>query len=99
MIEILEKGVNMFKVNNKNTRTMSITSSGVSIVNFQNISHVFLVSFFDLQLVNVTWANNLPEMSKSCVDIICEFPEKDRWCICNNCAKEDSVTNDFIYIK
>ena len=46
MIEILEKGVNMFKVNNKNTRTMSITSSGVSIVNFQNISHVFLVFLF-----------------------------------------------------
>ena len=36
-IEALEQGVNMFKVNNKDTRT------GVFIVNFEHISHLILV--------------------------------------------------------
>ena len=40
-IETLEKGVKMSKVNIKNTRTTSI--SGVFIVNFEQISQLFLV--------------------------------------------------------
>ena len=35
-IEALEKGVNMFKLNNKNTRTRSMTFSGVFIVTFEH---------------------------------------------------------------
>ena len=31
----------MFKVNNKNTRTTSMTSFGVYIVNFEHISETF----------------------------------------------------------
>ena len=37
-IETLEKDVNMFKVNNKNTRTTSLT--------FDHISHLFQVFLF-----------------------------------------------------
>ena len=33
----------MFKVNNQNKRTTSVTSSGVFTVNFEHISHHFLV--------------------------------------------------------
>ena len=33
----------MFKVNNKNTRTMSMASPSVFLVNFKDISHLFLV--------------------------------------------------------
>ena len=54
----------MFKVNNKNTRTMSLTLfqglcciclglSGVFIVDFEHISHLFLVQ------VNVSWGTPL----------------------------------------
>ena len=41
-IETLEKGWNVFRVNNKVTRTMSQPSS-VFIVNFEHISHLFSV--------------------------------------------------------
>ena len=35
---------NMFKANNKNTRTMSVTNDvDIFFVNFQRISHLFLV--------------------------------------------------------
>ena len=33
----------MFKVNNKNTRTILMTSFADFIVNFEHISHLFLV--------------------------------------------------------
>ena len=43
-IVTLEKGWNMLKVNNKNTRmTSMITFWCVFIVNFEHISHFFLV--------------------------------------------------------
>ena len=38
-----KKDVNMFQINNENTRTTSVTSSGVFIVNLEHISHLFLV--------------------------------------------------------
>ena len=34
---------NVFKVNNKDTRTMPLASSGVFVVNFEHISHLVLV--------------------------------------------------------
>ena len=37
-----KKERNMFKVNNRNTRTTSCRS-GVFVVNFEHISHIFLV--------------------------------------------------------
>ena len=40
----------MFKVNNKNTKTTGMSSSGVFIVNFEYISHLFLV-FLLLNLI------------------------------------------------
>ena len=40
----------MFKVNNKDTRTTSVTSSGVFIVNFEHISRLALVF-----LLNADW--------------------------------------------
>ena len=43
-IETLEKGVNMFKVNNKNSKTTSLTPFWCFFVNFEYISHIFLVS-------------------------------------------------------
>ena len=36
----------MFKVNNEDTRTMSRTSSNVFVVNFEHISHLFLIFLF-----------------------------------------------------
>ena len=33
----------MFKINNKNLRTTSVTSSSAFIVNIEHISHLFLV--------------------------------------------------------
>ena len=45
----------MFKVNNKNTRTTLMSLSGVFIVNFEHISHLFLVSIADIEQVNVSW--------------------------------------------
>ena len=45
----------MFKVNSKNTR-MSSCRSGVFIVNFEHISHLFFsVSIVDLEQINVCW--------------------------------------------
>ena len=45
----------MFKVNTKNTR-MSSCRSGVFIVNFEHISHLFFsVSIVDLEQINVCW--------------------------------------------
>ena len=35
--------INMFKVNNKDTSTTSWRRSGVFILNFEHISHLFLV--------------------------------------------------------
>ena len=34
---------NRLKVNNKNTRTVSLSSSDIFIVNFEHISHLFLL--------------------------------------------------------
>ena len=47
---------NEFAVNNNNTRTTSMTFSGVFIVNFKHILHLFSgVSFVDFEQVNVSW--------------------------------------------
>ena len=47
---------NEFEVNNNNTRTTSMTFSGVFIVNFKHILHLFSsVSFVDFEQVNVSW--------------------------------------------
>ena len=40
--KILEQAVNLFKVNNKDRRTTSLTNSGVFIVNFEHISYLVL---------------------------------------------------------
>ena len=48
----------MSKVNNKITRTRSMTSFGVFTVNFEHISHLFLV-FLLLTLNNVGWVDIL----------------------------------------
>ena len=46
----------MFKVNNKNIKTTSMTFSGVVIVNFEHISHVFSSVFVvEYEQVNVKW--------------------------------------------
>ena len=46
----------MFKVKNKNTKTTLMTSSGVAIIKFKHISHLFLVFLFaDSEQVNVNW--------------------------------------------
>ena len=47
----------MFKVNQKNnTSTTSVTYSGVFIVNFEHISHLFLVFFVvDFEQANASW--------------------------------------------
>ena len=46
----------LFKVNNKNTRTKSLTSSGASIVNFEYISQFFsTISVDDFEQANVSW--------------------------------------------
>ena len=39
-METLEKGVNMFKVNNENTRATLMTRYGI-FSNFEHISHLF----------------------------------------------------------
>ena len=39
----------MFKVNNKNTRRRERRRPGVCIVNFEHISHLFLVFLFTLK--------------------------------------------------
>ena len=41
-IKTLNKGVNMFKVNNKDTEKRQLRRSGVFIVNFEHISNLFL---------------------------------------------------------
>ena len=52
IIETLEKGANIFKVNNKNTDVVS----SVLIVDFEHISHLFSsVSIVDFEQVNVSW--------------------------------------------
>ena len=64
---------NMFKVNNKNTKTTSLTSSWCFIGNFEHISHLFSVSIADSEHVNVSWDDgfrigismNLPLMTKN----------------------------------
>ena len=53
----------MFKVNNKNTRTTSRRRSGVFIVNFEHISHLFLV--FLLLTVNASKCYWVPNVSTS----------------------------------
>ena len=46
----------MFKINNKNTRTMSVTSFWVFIVNVEQISRIFFLVFIgDFEQVNVGW--------------------------------------------
>ena len=45
----------MFKTNNKNTRSTSMTYSGVFIVNFQHISLFSSGSVVDFEQVNVVW--------------------------------------------
>ena len=42
-VETLQKGVKYVQVNKKITKTTSMTSSGVFIINFEHISHLFLV--------------------------------------------------------
>ena len=44
----------MFKVNNKNTRTTSMTLFLCFIVNFVHISHLFLV-FVDFEQISGDW--------------------------------------------
>ena len=43
IVETLEQGVKLFKVNNKDTRTTPLASFCVFIVNFENISNLVLV--------------------------------------------------------
>ena len=46
---------NIIKVNNKNSKKIN-NRSGVSIVNFEDISHLFTsVSIVDFEQVNVSW--------------------------------------------
>ena len=45
----------MFKINNKDTRTKSLTSPVVFIVNLSHISHLFVVFLFDFEHSNVYW--------------------------------------------
>ena len=52
-IETLEKVWNMLKINNKNIRTMSVSSFWFFTVNFEHISHLFLVF-----LLFSLWAGN-----------------------------------------
>ena len=52
-IETLEKDVKYVQNNNKNTRTTSWRRSGVFIVTFEHISHLFLEFVFEQ--VNVSW--------------------------------------------
>ena len=44
----------MFKANNKTPERRS----GVFIVNFEHISHLFLVSIVDFERVNISWEDN-----------------------------------------
>ena len=52
-----EKVWNMFKADNKDTRKRPWGRSGVSIVNFERISHLFLVSLLSI-LSRYTFARN-----------------------------------------
>ena len=52
----------MFKVNNKNNRTTSMTFSGVFIVNFEHISHIFLFFILDFEHVNVSWVGSITQV-------------------------------------
>ena len=45
----------MFKVNNKDTRTMPLASFGVFIVNFEHISHLVLMFLVNIEQVNADW--------------------------------------------
>ena len=45
----------MFKINNKDTRTKSLTSPVVFIVNLSHISHLFVVFLFDSEHSIVYW--------------------------------------------
>ena len=63
----------MFKVNYKNTRTTSLSRSGVFIVNFEHISHLFL-AFLLLILKKYILAGYLLTVSKfkfgtSCIQV------------------------------
>ena len=44
----------MFKANNKTLERRS----GVFIVNFEHVSHLFLVSIIDFEQVNISWKDN-----------------------------------------
>ena len=45
----------MFKVNNQNIRKRQRRCSGVFIVKFEHISHLFSVSVVDFEQINVSW--------------------------------------------
>ena len=51
----------MFKGNNKDARTMSITTSGIFIVNFEHILYLFLVFL----LLTLMLAGNVPSCPQS----------------------------------
>ena len=56
----------MFKVNNKDTRTMQLASSGVFTVNFEYISHLVLVdSIAKFEPVIADWEVYIMIMYKS----------------------------------
>ena len=46
----------MFKVNNKNTETRSMTCSGVFVVNLNNFTPFSSFSIVDFKQVNISWA-------------------------------------------
>ena len=52
----------LFKVNSNNSRATSIISSGVFIVTFEHISHLFLMPQL-LKQVNVSWVVGFSEMN------------------------------------
>ena len=50
----------MFKVNNKDTRSKSLSFSALFIVNFEHILHFFsAISIVDLEQVNICWEGYL----------------------------------------
>ena len=55
IIKTPEKVVKRFWVNNKNTRTTSMTSLWCFHVNFEHISPIFLVSIVDFEQVTNCW--------------------------------------------
>ena len=48
---------NMLEVNNQDTRTMSLSRSGVFMINFEHITYYSGVPDADFEQVNVVWVS------------------------------------------